>query len=89
MYIIQVTFDQEEGRDIFADVQADPGFTKHSHYVETSLEATKALATIIAEGFKALNQEGTINIYNRTLTDEASRIIYHVEVFNGKIEVTE
>jgi len=89
MYIIQITFDQEEGRDIFADVQADPGFTNHSHYVETSLEATKALATIIAEGYKALGQEGTINIYERTNAGDASRVIYHVEIFQGKIEVTE
>jgi hypothetical protein len=89
MYIIQVTFDQEEGRDIFADVQADPGFTHHSHYIESSLEATKALATIIAEGFKALNQEGTINIYDRPSEPAASRVIYHVEIFNGKIEITE
>jgi hypothetical protein len=89
MYIIQVTFDQEEGRDIFADVQADPGFTNHTHYVETSLEATKALATIIAEGFKALRQEGTINIYERTNAGEPSRVIYHVEIFHDKIEITE
>jgi hypothetical protein len=86
MYIIQVTFDQEEGRDIFADVQADPSLR---NYVESSLEATKALTTIIAEGMLKLGQEGTLNIYKRTLPGERSEIIYHVEVANDKIEVTE
>jgi len=86
MYIIQVTFDQEEGRDIFADVQADPSLR---NYVESSEEAAKALVALIGEGMRAIGQEGTINIYNRTLPGEASRVIYHVEVFNGKIEVTE
>jgi hypothetical protein len=86
MYTIQITFDQEEGRDIFADVQADPSI---GNYIEASLEATKALTTIIAEGMFKLGQEGTLNIFSRTLPGARAEIIYHVEVANGRIEVTE
>jgi hypothetical protein len=76
MYTIQVTFDQEEGRDIFARVIPRLGMNE---------DTTKALVAIIAEGMNSIRQEGTINIYQ----DGVSSPCYHVEVFHGKIEVTE
>jgi hypothetical protein len=73
---LQVTFDQEEGRDIIVTLAPN----RHPE------EAAKALATLIAEGMASLRQEGTINIYYDA---DLNHPIYHTEIFDGVIAITE